>query len=49
MIFLMWVVENGSITLVYCPTKDMLADTLTKPLPSVKAKHFAAELGLRPA
>jgi hypothetical protein len=27
----------------------MVADTLTKPLPSVKAKHFAHELGLRAA
>ena len=43
------VVENNKISLVYCPTDDMVADTLTKPLPSVKAKHFAAELGLRRA
>jgi hypothetical protein len=27
----------------------MIANTLTKPLPNVKAKHFATELGLRVA
>jgi transposase InsO family protein len=45
--FIRWIIENGSIRLIYCPTEDMLADTLTKPLPSTKAKHFASELGLR--
>ena len=45
--FIRWIVDNGSIALVYCPTEDMVADTLTKPLPSAKAKHFAIELGLR--
>jgi hypothetical protein len=33
--------------LVYCPTDDMVTDTLTKVLPSPKVKHFAACLGLR--
>jgi hypothetical protein len=47
--FIRWVIDNGSIRLIYCPTEDMIADTLTKPLPSTKAKHFAAALGLRPA
>jgi hypothetical protein len=47
--FIRWVVEENKITLVYCPTEEMLTDTLTKALPSVKAKHFAAALGLRPA
>ena len=42
-----WVVEGGSLRLVYCPTDDMVADTLTKALPSPKVKHFAAGLGLR--
>ena len=42
-----WVVEKGSIRLVYCPTDDMVADALTKALPSAKVKHFAASLGLR--
>jgi hypothetical protein len=44
--FIRYVIEN-SIRLVYCPTQDMVADTLTKALPSAKAKHFAAALGLR--
>jgi hypothetical protein len=47
--FIRWIVENGSIRLVYCPTNDMVADTLTKALPSAKVKHFACELGLSTA
>ena len=47
--FIRWIVEDGKVKLIYCPTEDMVADTLTKPLPSAKAKHFAIELGLRPA
>ena len=44
--FIRWIIENRSLRLVYCPTDDMVADTLTKVLPSPKVKHFAAELGL---
>jgi transposase InsO family protein len=44
--FIRYIIEAGTIKLVYCPTNDMTADTLTKALPSVKAKHFAAALGL---
>ena len=44
--FICWIIENGSIHLIYCPTEDMLADTLTKALPSLKVKHFATELRL---
>jgi hypothetical protein len=44
--FVRWVISEGHIKLVYCPTNDMVADTLTKALPSVKVKHFARELGL---
>jgi hypothetical protein len=44
--FIRYIIEGGTIKLVYCPTNDMTADTLTKALPSVKAKHFAAVLGL---
>ena len=44
--FIRWIIENGFIRLIYCPTDDMLADTLTKALPSPKVKHFAVELGL---
>ncbi|GLB43841.1 putative encoded by [Lyophyllum shimeji] len=47
--FICWIVEQGSIRLVYCPTEDMVADTLTKALPSAKVKYFASELGLSPA
>ena len=45
--FIRWVVENRTLHLVYCPTADMLADMLTKALPSLKVKHFAECLGLR--
>ena len=44
--FIRYIVENGSIRLVYCPTDDMTANMLTKALPSAKAKHFASQLGL---
>jgi hypothetical protein len=44
--FIRFVVQEGTISPIYCPTEDMTADTLTKPLPSIKAKHFAAALGL---
>lgn len=44
--FIRWVVEEGKIQLVYCPTEDMVADVFTKALPSPKVKHFACELGL---
>jgi hypothetical protein len=44
--FIRWVIEQGSLHLVYCPTDDMVMDTLTKALPSAKVKHFAAGLEL---
>ena len=44
--FIRWIIEQGKMKLVYCPTNDMLANTFTKALPSVKAKHFAKALGL---
>ena len=44
--FIRWVIEEGKIKLVYCPTNDMLADSFTKALPSTKVKHFATALGL---
>ena len=47
--FICWIINDGKIRLIYCPTNDMVADTLTKALPSPKVKHFAIELGLRDA
>jgi len=44
--FIRWIVEEGKIRLIYCPTDEMVADTLTKALPSAKVKHFAGALGL---
>jgi hypothetical protein len=42
-----WIVKQGMLRLIYCPTNDMVADMLTKVLPSAKVKHFTAGLGLR--
>ena len=47
--FIQYIIKNGSIWLVYCPTNDMTVDMLTKALPSEKAKHFAFQLGLSAA
>ena len=44
--FIRFAVDNHTFCLIYCPTDSMVADTLTKALPSIKAKHFAASLGL---
>jgi hypothetical protein len=45
--FIRYVIADGRIKLEYCPTEDMVADVLTKALPSMKAKHFASSMGLR--
>ena len=45
--FIRYIINAGSIKLIYCPTDDQTADVLTKALPSVKAKHFASAMGLR--
>ena len=44
--FIGYIVEDSSIWLIYCPTNNMVADTLTKVLPSAKVKHFTNEFGL---
>jgi hypothetical protein len=44
--FIRWIVAEGEIKLVYCLTEDMVADTLTKALPSPKVKFFASALRL---
>ena len=44
--FIHWIVKEEKICLIYCPTNEMVADTLTKALPSAKMKHFTTALGL---
>jgi len=44
--FICWIIKEGKIKLIYCPTDKLVADALTKVLPSTKVKHFANELGL---
>ena len=38
--FIRFVINNGTINLIYCPTDNMVTDTLTKVLPNIKGKHF---------
>ena len=33
-------VESGEVTIIYCPTKDMIADFFTKPLQGIKFIRF---------
>ena len=44
--FIQWIIEDGKLQLIYCPTKEMVADMLTKALTSTKVKHFARKLSL---
>jgi hypothetical protein len=44
--FIRYIIDAGSIKLVYCPTNEQTADALTKALPSLKIKHFGKEMGL---
>lgn len=41
-------VQNGQIELQYCPTNDMKADILTKPLTKQKFEYLRGEIGLFP-
>ena len=38
--------ENGLIQIKYCPTEEMLADLLTKPLPRISFKKLCQFLGM---
>ena len=38
--------ENKVITLTYCPTKEMVADPLTKPLPREQFETLRHDMGL---
>ena len=47
--FIHQTVKQGVITLAYCPTEDMVADTLTKALPCWKVVAHALALGIHRA
>ena len=40
--------ENDSVELVYCPTESMTADTLTKPLDSIKFPRHKSSISVGP-
>ena len=42
-------IASGAISMRYCPTDDMTADILTKPVARFKLKHHIFGLGLSPA
>jgi len=44
--FIQEAVENDHVLLLYCPTDAMIADVLTKALPSLKLLRFVEMLGL---
>ncbi|KFD50056.1 hypothetical protein M514_09016 [Trichuris suis] len=39
--------ESGIVSLIYCPSSEMLADVLTKPLDKDKFDHHLKQLGLQ--
>jgi hypothetical protein len=45
--FIWQVISDGILTLIYCPTDDMVADIFTKSLPKWKVQAHACSLGLR--
>ena len=42
-------VQEKKVELIYCPTENMIADLLTKALPTVKFKYLCSHLGIIPA
>ena len=44
--FVRKIVVSGLMTVQHCPTNDMIADGLTKPLQRVKFERFVKQLGL---
>ena len=46
--FIKFCIDDGTIAITYCPTENMTADILTKPLSIQKVKKFTTSLGLLP-
>jgi hypothetical protein len=44
--FIRDVITRGDIILEYCPSTEMVADILTKPLEAVKTRKFVNQLGI---
>lgn len=40
-------VEDGHVVIEYCPTLDMLADLMTKPIPAVQFGALRSKLGIQ--
>ncbi|CAI5746908.1 unnamed protein product [Peronospora destructor] len=40
-------VEDGQVVLQYCPTKDMKADIMTKPIPAAQFEYLRGMLGIQ--
>lgn len=47
--FIRDVKEKDEVKYIYCPTEEMVADILTKPLPGVRMSKLAGACGLAPA